>query len=216
LKFIPAIFVPYLIYHLNWEPLFDQFAEQGFVVVDDFLAASEYQNLQSRLEYLLDIDSLKKAGIGTDANYRIKEGIRGDYISWMTDSDPTEAGFLVSMEEMKGFLNLNLLLSLKSLEFHFASYPSGSFYARHLDQFNERNNRMISFVLYLNDEWIPEHEGCLRIYQAKGEQDVAPIGNRLVLFRSDILQHEVMPTQVVRNSVTGWFLYQPHDLVLLC
>ena len=197
---------------MNWGPLFDQFAERSFVVVDDYLDAGAFESLQNRLKHLLDEDSLQKAGIGTAGAYTIQEGVRGDYIAWMNKDDVTESWFLDQMEELRKTLNLNLLLSLKSFEFHFASYPPQSFYARHLDQFKERNNRMISFVLYLNDNWIPEHEGCLRLYHTNREEDIAPIGNRLILFRSDILEHEVLPTTVYRNSITGWFLYQPHDL----
>jgi len=181
-------------------------------MVDDYLDTVAYEGLQNRLKHLLNEDSLQKAGIGTAADYTIQEGVRGDYISWMNQENESESLFLAQMEDLRKTLNLNLLLSLKSFEFHFASYPPKSFYARHLDQFKERNNRMISFVLYLNDDWQPEHEGCLRLYHPEQTEDIAPIGNRLVLFRSDILEHEVIPTKVSRNSITGWFLYQPHDL----
>ena len=182
------------------------------MVVDDFLAAFFYENLQARLISLLEEDSLQKAGIGTASDYTIQEGVRGDYISWLGKENEDEALFLAQMEDFRKTLNLNLLLSLKSFEFHFASYPPGSFYARHLDQFKERNNRMISFVLYFNDNWKPEYEGFLRIYNGDEVIDIEPKGNRLVLFRSDIMEHEVLPTKVYRNSITGWFLYQPHDL----
>lgn len=181
-------------------------------MVDDYLDAVAYESLQNRLKHLLNKDSLQKAGIGTAAAYTIQEGVRGDYISWMNQDDETEALFLAQMEDLRKTLNLNLLLNLKSFEFHFASYPPDSFYARHLDQFWERNNRMISFVLYLNDHWKTEDEGCLRLYHPEQIEDIDPIGNRLVLFRSDILEHEVLTTKVSRNSITGWFLYQPHDL----
>lgn len=182
------------------------------MVVDDFLAAFFYENLQARLISLLEEDSLQKAGIGTASDYTIQEGVRGDYISWLGKENEDEALFLAQMEDFRKTLNLSLLLSLKSFEFHFASYPPGSFYARHLDQFKERNNRMISFVLYFNDNWKPEYEGFLRIYNGDEVIDFEPKGNRLVLFRSDIMEHEVLPTKVYRNSITGWFLYQPHDL----
>lgn len=44
---------------------------------------------------------------------------------------------------------------------------------------------MVSAVIYLNDAWLPEHGGQLRMYlKGSVEYDVVPTGERLVVFLS--------------------------------
>lgn len=186
------------------------------MTVDSFLPPELYTQLSQRMKELLLHDELEQAGIGTQQDFIIKEGIRGDSISWLEATHPTEAAYLEKMEEMMALLNRGFMLSLSGMEFHFAVYPKGSFYKKHLDQFKERNNRMISFILYLNANWIPEDAGELRVYLKNNEMmDIAPLGNRAVIFRSDLLEHEVLPTNALRKSITGWFLYRPEGLSFL-
>ncbi len=43
-------------------------------------------------------------------------------------------------------------------EFHYALYPEGTFYKRHLDTFQNDDRRKLSIVYYLNEEnWLPEY-----------------------------------------------------------
>ncbi len=44
-----------------------------------------------------------------------------------------------------------------------------------------------------------------------GARDVAPIGGRLVIFRSDQFEHEVLPARRERLSFTGWFRRRPRS-----
>ena len=50
-------------------------------------------------------------------------------------------------------LNRALFLSLKDYETHFAIYPPGTFYEKHVDQFQSSGARKISFAFYLNENW---------------------------------------------------------------
>ena len=200
---------------MNWEPVFDQLAERGFAVVDDFLDAPLLHLLRERMRALEQHDELEKAGIGTLGDYRIRESMRGDYIHWLEAENPNDAAYLERMQELRQRINRTCFLSLSGEEFHFASYPPGSYYIRHLDQFKGRNNRMISCILYLNANWEDGDQGCLRIYPESGPSDIEPLLNRLVLFRSDELEHEVLPTRAYRRSITGWFLYQKPGLGFL-
>ena len=59
-----------------------------------------------------------------------------------------------------------------------------------------------------NEEWNEEQGGQLRIYTEGASQDVLPIAGRLVCFRSDVLEHEVLPATRERLSLTGWILDQ--------
>jgi SM-20-related protein len=100
-------------------------------------------------------------------------------------------------------------LSLAGYEFHYAHYPERTFYKRHVDQFKDRSNRLITFILYLNDGWSPGDGGELMIYKGDQEIKVEPIMNRCVLFKTEGLEHEVLLSNTSRFSLTGWLLYQP-------
>ncbi|MHB1278601.1 MAG: 2OG-Fe(II) oxygenase [Bacteroidia bacterium] len=200
---------------LNWEYLFDQLAEHGFVVIDDYLSQEAYLAADARFTVLIDKNDLEKAGVGAKNDKLINVAVRGDYISWLKTNDPDESTFLALMTELRALINQHCWLNLGGQEFHFATYPPLSFYSRHFDQFKENTNRKISFVLYMNEAWQPEHAGELRVYTNDGSEDLAPIRNRLVLFRSDVLEHEVLLTHVERKSITGWFLYKDPDLLFL-
>jgi len=188
------------------------------VVIDEAFDSEHYAALKLRLQSLHTADELEKAGIGTLQHYTIQEGVRGDFIHWIegNTSDPAEAQFLNEMNEWRLQFNRSLYLNSSAVEFHFALYPIGSFYKRHLDQFKERSNRLLTFILYFNDDWTPDDQGELRVFHPNNEViDIEPKGNRLVLFLSDKLEHEVRPTQAQRKSLTGWFLYQPEGLSFL-
>jgi SM-20-related protein len=106
-------------------------------------------------------------------------------------------------------LNQRCFLGLRSFEGHFAKYPVGSFYKRHLDQFHAVPHRVVTVILYLNESWTAEDEGALRMYFPLENgteliEDVLPLGGRLVVFLSGEIPHEVLPTKKERISITGW------------
>ncbi|HTU65230.1 MAG TPA: 2OG-Fe(II) oxygenase [Steroidobacteraceae bacterium] len=102
------------------------------------------------------------------------------------------------------------MAGLEDFQGHFAVYPPGAAYARHFDRLVGSDVRAISAALYLNDAWLPEHGGQLRMYLG-GERsvDVSPVGGRLVAFLSDRFEHEVLPATRERLSFTGWFRRRP-------
>jgi SM-20-related protein len=94
-------------------------------------------------------------------------------------------------------------------EFHFAVYPQGRFYKRHLDTFQNDQRRKLSIVLYLNKNWSATNGGELVIYKQTNNQEnaisILPKFGRLVVFESQVLEHEVKPIkQGLRLSITGW------------
>jgi SM-20-related protein len=110
------------------------------------------------------------------------------------------------MESLRQALNRDLFLGLEDFESHFALYPPGAFYVRHLDRFRDNDRRTVSTVLYLNEGWLPQHGGQLRMYLKDGvEHDVQPVGGSLVVFLSGDVPHEVLPASRERLSLTGWF-----------
>lgn len=195
--------------NLSW---IDELAEKDYVIVDNFLNQHDLKEIKDYLEELYHEGAFKKASIGTDK--AIDKSIRGDFIFWLDKNqvDGKVKAYLDGMDRLIALLNRYCFLSISSKEFHFAVYPKGTFYKRHLDQFKERDNRLISVVFYLNDNWTEGDGGELKIYRESGDFNVNPIANRLVLFKSDVVEHEVLLSNTQRKSITGWLLYQPNGL----
>ncbi len=150
---------------------------------------------------------LAPAAVGRGPFQEIREGIRGDRIQWIEpgQAEPCDA-YLALMDSLRVALNRGLFLGLEDFESHFALYPPGAFYLKHVDRFRDDDRRMVSAVLYLNDAWLPEHGGQLRMFFDDATQhEVQPGGGSLVVFMSGDIPHEVLPASRDRLSVTGWF-----------
>lgn len=192
----------------------DGLAENGFAIIDDFLSPQEVQSILQQDEFKNGLLQFKKAGIGKFQDKQINEAIRGDYIQWVDRASPQPSiqVYLTKLNELISFVNQNLFLSLKDYEVHMTIYPPGSYYKRHLDQFKKDDHRRLSVICYLNENWKEEEGGQLRIYLPEKHIDVLPVAGRLVCFRSDQLEHEVLPATRPRLSLTGWILDQHAEL----
>lgn len=192
----------------QWLQWIDTISEHNFVVIDNFFTEELLAAVHLLFDQKVQLNDFKKASIGKGASMQEINSVRGDYIYWLDrDIDTPIESFFEIGDEMIKYFNRYCYLNLKSSEFHLAEYPVGSFYKQHLDQFNGTNNRMITFLLYLNKEWISTDEGQLRIHENGLHQDISPINNRCLIFKSDKVMHEVLPTNSIRKSLTGWLLY---------
>lgn len=200
--------------HPHFEQIADGLAETGFAVVDNFLTTSEVDAILDLDIFRKGVVNFKKAGIGKERQMQINESIRGDYIHWIdkNESPPEVRVYMDRLQDLCGFLNQSLYLSLKDYEVHFTIYPAGSFYKRHLDQFRKDDHRKLSVICYLNKEWQDHHGGQLRMYLNEGTVEFLPLSGRLVCFRSDQIEHEVLPATRERLSLTGWILDQLVDV----
>jgi len=194
--------------NLIFDKIADGLANDGFAVIDDFLTAQEVTSICAEDEFKNGLLRFKKAGIGKSQDKQINEGIRGDYIQWVDKTSAPEAlkVYLEKISQLRMFLNQSLYLSLKDEEIHMTIYPAGSFYKRHLDQFKKDDHRKLSVICYLNESWKEENGGQLRVYFQNETKDFSPLAGRLVCFRSDLLEHEVLPANRERLSLTGWML----------
>ena len=64
-------------------------------------------------------------------------------------------------------------------------------------------------VCYLNEQdWQPEYGGELVIYTEENGEEIPktfyPFPGRMVIFESQLLEHEVKPVKTERLSITGW------------
>jgi SM-20-related protein len=192
----------------------DSLALNSFAIIDNFLSDEEALDCLDVLLENKEEGNFKKAGIGTLGMHQIDKTIRGDEIKWLDNQNlsPPSQVYMDQVGAMMRYFNRTLFLSLKDFECHFAHYPSGTFYKRHLDLLKLSDHRKLSFVFYLNPNWKEGDGGELLFYlQENGEEKtvtVNPILGRLVVFRSELLEHEVALVHKSRHSITGWMLDQ--------
>ncbi len=113
------------------------------------------------------------------------------------------------LEQLRLAVNESLLVGLFEFEGHFAVYPPGTFYRRHLDRFSDHDARVLTCILYLNEDWDADDGGQLRIHSdaiaPAAQLDVLPEGGTFVGFLSAEFPHEVLPARCERMAITGWF-----------
>jgi SM-20-related protein len=200
----------------KWTEWMDLLATHGYVIVDNFISDELHHQIMIFFAEKENDDRLEKAGIGSSGEFKIDKSVRGDFVYWIDrEKDKPLAPFFALVEELIAKLNQYCFLTLSGSEFHLAKYPAGSFYKKHLDQFHGHSNRQITILLYLNANWKPGDGGELKMYTDDGEVLVQPIAKRLLFFRSDTIEHEVLTTNVPRYSLTGWLLSKPADVVFL-
>jgi len=185
----------------------DDLAERGWSQQNIFLPLGLTQELAAECRKRAAEGELAPAAVGRGPFSEIREGIRGDHIQWLEPGQVDACDrYLRLMDSLREAMNRGLFLGLEDFESHFALYPPGAFYLKHVDRFRDDDRRMVSAVIYLNDAWLPEHGGQLRMYLEEGrEHDVVPTGGCLVVFLSGEVPHEVLPATRERLSLTGWF-----------
>jgi len=191
-----------------FESIIEDLMQQQYSIVDGFFSSSEVEVLRNNLLLKYNEDRFRKSAIGNRFNEEIIKSIRGDFILWIDEAraDEVERMFFGKINEMIAYLNKTCFLGIQQKEFHYAVYPAGTFYKRHLDTFQNDDRRKLSIVCYLNEEnWPEENGGELTIYLENGEVNLLPIPGRIVIFESQLLEHEVkVVKQSERYSITGW------------
>ena len=190
----------------EFEQIIDAIERTGWALVPDFVGPEEVTALLEEERALWEKEAFRAAGVGRGAETAVHPEIRGDRICWL-DPDalpPAVSGYWRKVDRLRQCLNASFYLGLRDFEAHFAIYPPGTFYKKHLDQHRGTPKRAISCLLYLNSEWRKNDGGELRLYEGDGFTDILPEGGTFVCFRSDTVWHEVLPTRRERVSITGW------------
>ncbi|WP_404299509.1 2OG-Fe(II) oxygenase [Halomonas sp.] len=189
--------------------LIDALVEQGWYLGTEVLDGDLCAELHSELQTLADHDVLEAAGIGRGRELQLRRDIRGDAIHWLDRKSLAQRRYLNAMEDVQQALNQALFLGLFEYEAHFAHYPTGAFYRKHLDSFRGRANRVVSTVGYLNPDWPSDGGGEMVIYAPDNPAcevaRVRPAAGTFVCFLADSVPHEVLPTRLPRASIAGWF-----------
>ena len=202
----------------------DALVGRGYLIMDDLLSEDMLAALLQHFNRLREHEFLS-AGIGRQADFQVQGSVRSDKICWIKSDTQVTAEFLLSMEALRRGINRRLFLGLCDYESHFAHYPVGAFYKKHVDVFREKNStlqhngynssllqthpkRVVSTVVYLNENWQADSGGELLLYSENEEQvleKISPEFGRVVIFLSEKFPHEVLPATSKRNSIAGWF-----------
>ncbi len=183
----------------------------GLAVRDDFLSPAAVQGLIDCAQRRRERGDFMGAQIGgAEARLRRLEDVRGDSTCWLEEPlFDAERRLHGDIEALRQDLNREAFLGLSDLEWHYACYPPGKGYARHVDQLRGRDTRRVSVVVYLNQRWHPGDGGELRVFDGDDYRDIEPVAGRLVCFLSEGREHAVLPTAVERWSITGWLCCRP-------
>src|SRR5690554_5662753 len=194
-----------------YETIINDLLQQHYSVIDNFFSEEEIVLLRASLLDKYHEDCFKRAAIGNKFDEQILDQIRGDFVFWIDEGSTSKAAqlFFKKVNAMVSYLNKTCFLGIFHKEFHYAVYPKGTFYKRHLDTFQNDDRRKLSLVCYLNDSnWKSENGGELVIYPNDVTAEpivIQPLPGRVVIFESQILEHEVKRVLATeRYSITGW------------
>ncbi|WP_298907703.1 2OG-Fe(II) oxygenase [uncultured Psychrobacter sp.] len=175
----------------------DKFVDDGWMIIDGVFENKALLALQSESGFIEYRDAELTAGI------RVSD-IRGDRIRWITENFFAGFYYLQSINALAALFNQSLFAGIRHSEAHYACYPVGFGYQWHSDNPAGRDERVISAVFYLNDDWSDSDGGALEIVDKHGiHHNVTPVANRLVIFDSD-LQHQVQIAHRQRYSIATW------------
>lgn len=187
---------------VNWEDRLtntqlDQLVDEGWIIIDEVFENKALLALQAESGFIDYRDAQLTDGI------RVSE-IRGDKIRWITKDFFAGFYYLDSINQLAAVLNRALFAGIRHSEAHYACYPVGFGYQWHSDNPVGRDERVISAVFYLNDDWSADDGGALEIIDKHGKSHkVMPVANRLIIFDSN-LKHQVQIAHRQRYSIATW------------
>lgn len=186
--------------------LIDSFIDNKVGITENFLSEALAANLKSNLLTLYQNKLMNSAGIGNAVLQDHNKLIRSDQIYWLDrkHNDAFENDFFDLMDSFVLHLNSTCYTGITGYEFHYALYEEGSFYKKHIDQFQNNGSRQYSMIMYLNVGWVIADGGELCIHHHDHLQNISPISGKSIFFKSSELEHEVLLANKARMSITGW------------
>ena len=186
--------------------IISSFIENKVGVAEGFLSVTLANHLKENLIHLHKTDSMQNAGTGNDVHAVQNKLVRSDKIYWLDkkNNNQYENEFFDLMDSFILYLNRECYTGITGYEFHYTLYEVGSFYKKHKDQFRNNDSRQYSIIMYLNADWKLADAGELCIQHIDYEQTIAPTNGKMVFFKSSEMEHEVLPTNAPRMSITGW------------
>ncbi len=193
----------------DYDAIIHALDQRGWAIADHAIPRAWCAALREEAQQLWQAGQFEAGEFGLDPASGKEPEVRGDAICWVQPGSRLAGhDFFTWMANFRAVLNERYPLGLRSQEFHFARYPGGRGYRKHLDQHRGRNFRKVSVVLYLNAGWDPADGGELCLYEPRDPEvemrRVVPLEARLAVFMSGLVPHAVLPCRATRWSVTGW------------
>ena len=211
-----ATFISTYATDFNQLNIIHQLVQNGYAVIDNLIANPiELQQLLAEAT-AASTSSTQSILIKTDQSSDIRRDLTHDVDPLDIEKLPHIAKASRTLQfNIGGIIDTFLPSPLYCRERpQFACYKGdGSFYTRHYDnprllQNGVDNLRRVTILLYLNEDWNAEESGGeLRLHvKSKDVLDVkiSPQANRCVLFFSDLIEHEVLPSHGHRLALTVW------------
>jgi SM-20-related protein len=202
---------------IGFEDAERQLKQRGVAIVNEFLSAQIIAEVASTVKTSL---AAFPKFVDDGISWRLPEPrtARSDVATWLAPGQRPATDEIFASEVMPALQRMEQAIgSFMQLqgrsEQQLAWYPgSSSGYRRHTDALADGDptseQRKVTAILYLNDGWVPEHGGGLRLWlpevEGGAEKDIDPIGGRLLLFLSGCIKHEVLPCQKERCALTSW------------
>ena len=183
-----------------------QLEDTGYIVLAKPLADDLLEKLLARCQD--DPARFHAAQVGRGAAKQKIGSIRGDVIDWLDAGNSTDQIYLACMEALRLGLNTAIFLGLFDYECHYAIYEKGAGYAKHSDVLQGKKNRILTTVLYLNEDWHACDGGELVVFEPTGNSVIAtvnPTFGTMIIFLSESFPHEVLMSHSTRRSISGWF-----------
>lgn len=190
----------------QFDTLIDSYLSNKAGIDKNFLSDKLVKGLQQNISQLDSTNKMTQAGIGNATVKDSNQKMRGDKIYWLdkTNNNAFEQEFLELAESFIAHLNSSCYTGIHNYEFHYAVYEAGSYYKKHIDQFQSDNKRKFSFINYLNDDWQEADGGQLHLYYDGEVQKIEPQSKTAVFFKSNEMEHEVVLCNRSRMSISGW------------
>lgn len=190
----------------QFDTLIDSYLSNKAGIDKNFLSDKLVKGLQQNISQLDSTNKMTQAGIGNATVKDSNQKMRGDKIYWLdkTNNNAFEQEFLELAESFIAHLNSSCYTGIHNYEFHYAVYEAGSYYKKHIDQFQSDNKRKFSFINYLNDDWQEADGGQLHLYYDGEVQKIEPQSKTAVFFKSNEMEHEVVLCNRTRMSISGW------------
>jgi Rps23 Pro-64 3,4-dihydroxylase Tpa1-like proline 4-hydroxylase len=205
--------------------------KNAFVVVKDHAFDDILEEVYAELQALKT--QMRPAKMSRGDQTWEDNNVRGDSLCWVTPALCAEQG-LVALQQYVDRIKAECHAAMQAelglgaeYNIQFAMYPGkGESYNRHKDAFSDpkadhaRSSRQLTCLLYLNKDWGADDGGQLRVFTAPGVvidnagepfsfwgvsgYDIDPLFGRMVIFRSELIDHAVLPCRKERLALTFW------------
>lgn len=172
----------------------------GFFVREQFLGHALAQAVRR------EAGSVPLSPAGIRRAHVIDPGVRSDEIAWLSAEETTGAlrEAVAAFERLREEVNQHAWLGLRSFDLQLARYSPGAKYVKHRDAFPGQDNRRLTAIVYLNEGWQPADGGELELC-VEPVVRVQPVLDRLVVFRSELIEHQVLEAHAERWALTAWY-----------